>query len=132
MRDGLCAASAAPRGLCPGRARSAVRRSGTAAGRCEAPATPTRAGGKRWCTGNGGPAVDEWTRERYPGVTRAELAREQQPRIRKHEFVPSGRRTYGHRICAVCDSLERDSVHRIKPVSEDVKQVEARRVGERA
>lgn len=79
-------------------------------------------------------AVDEWTQERYPGVTVRDLERERRarPPLRRHVFVPSGQRSYGHRICAVCDSLERDSVHRIKPVSEDVKQVEARRVGERA
>lgn len=48
----------------------------------------------------------------------------------KHVFVPSGRRSYGHRICAMCDGLERDSVHKVAPVPDDVAEQERRRVGE--
>lgn len=78
-------------------------------------------------------AVDEWTRERYPGVTVRDLERERRarPPLRRHVFVPSGQRSYGHRICAVCDSLERDSVHRVREVGEDEREIEQRRVADR-
>jgi len=74
-------------------------------------------------------AVDEWTRERYPGVTVRDLERERRarPPLRRHVFVPSGQRSYGHRICT-CGSLERDSVHRVSEASEEVRAVEARKV----
>lgn len=49
----------------------------------------------------------------------------------KHHFVPSGRRSYGTRICATCDGLETDSVHRVPDVSDEAKEVDQRKVGER-
>lgn len=77
-------------------------------------------------------AVDEWTRERYPGVTVRDLERERRarPPLRRHVFVPSGQRSYGHRICT-CGSLERDSVHQVPQLSEEESREEARRVGDR-
>lgn len=50
----------------------------------------------------------------------------------KHVFVPSGRRSYGHRICATCDGLETDSVHRVPETTDEQREHEQRRVGERA
>lgn len=77
-------------------------------------------------------AVDEWTRERYPGVTVRDLEQERRarPPLRRHVFVPSGQRSYGRRICT-CGSLERDSVHRVREVSEDEREIERRRVADR-
>ncbi|HEX5997389.1 MAG TPA: hypothetical protein VFY84_19790 [Jiangellales bacterium] len=49
----------------------------------------------------------------------------------KHRFVPSGRRSYGHRICATCDSLEHHSVHKVREVTEEELEEEVRRVGDR-
>lgn len=49
----------------------------------------------------------------------------------RHQFVPSGRRSYGERICATCDGLERDSVHKVPERTEEEQQHEARKVGER-
>jgi len=40
------------------------------------------------------------------------------PTLRRHVFVPSGQRSYGHRICT-CGSLERDSVHQVPELSEE-------------
>lgn len=76
--------------------------------------------------------MDEWTAERYPGVTRADLERERRarPKLRKHPFTPTGRRTYGARICS-CGSLENDSVHQVPEVTEEQREAEQRKVGER-
>lgn len=77
--------------------------------------------------------MDEWTQERYPGVTVRDLERERRarPPLRRHVFVPSGQRSYGHRICA-CGSLERDSVHQVPQLSEEERAAERRMAGERA
>lgn len=76
--------------------------------------------------------MDDLTRERYPGVTRAELEAERRarPKLRKHAFTPTGRRTYGARICT-CGSLEGDSVHRVPEQTDEQREIDARRVGER-
>ncbi|HVG83151.1 MAG TPA: hypothetical protein VM820_01490 [Vicinamibacterales bacterium] len=75
--------------------------------------------------------MDEWTEERYPGVTRAELERERTARpLRRHAFVSSGKQAFGRRICT-CGSLERDSIHRVPEVTEEQRAADARRVGER-
>ncbi len=50
--------------------------------------------------------------------------------IVKHQFVPSGRRSFGDRICT-CGSLEKDAVHKLPEVDEGWKAAEARKLGER-
>lgn len=53
------------------------------------------------------------------------------PPLRRHVFVSSGTRAFGHRICR-CGSREKDAIHRVPEVSEEQRAVEARRTGERA
>ena len=50
----------------------------------------------------------------------------------KHQFVPwPGHRSYGTRICAACYGLETDSVHRVPELTEEQREHEQRKVGER-
>ena len=51
-------------------------------------------------------------------------------RIRPHIFQPTKYRERGVRMC-VCGSLENTAIHRIPERSEQEREVEARRVGER-
>lgn len=50
--------------------------------------------------------------------------------LRRHVFVPSGTRAFGHRVCT-CGSLERDAIHRVPEVSEEQREHEQRKVGEK-
>ena len=75
--------------------------------------------------------MDEWTEERYPGVSRAELERERTARpLRRHVFMPSGKQAFGRRICT-CGSREFDSIHRVPEQTDEQRAHEQRRVGER-
>lgn len=50
--------------------------------------------------------------------------------LRRHVFHPSGQRDYGVRIC-VCGSKEFDTIHVIRDVTDEERELDARRIGER-
>lgn len=50
--------------------------------------------------------------------------------LRRHVFHPSGQRDYGERIC-LCGSKETASIHRLPERSDEEREHEARRTGER-
>lgn len=81
--------------------------------------------------------MDEFTQERYPGVTAADLERERRarPPLRRHVFKPGRWRNHrGVRICDEwnCGSLETDSIHKLPQQTEEQRQHEQRKTGERS
>ena len=72
--------------------------------------------------------MDDLTAERYPGDFR-EYAAEAR-RLRRHVFHPSVQRSYGQRICT-CGSLEEAAIHRVPERTEEERDHEKRRTGER-
>lgn len=53
-----------------------------------------------------------------------------EPPLRPHRFIPSGQRAFGHRICT-CGSREFDSIHRVPEQTDEQREHEQRKVGER-
>lgn len=75
--------------------------------------------------------MDEWTRERYPGVTSEKLESERRAPLRKHRPIAGRWRDHrGVRICD-CGSAWDASIHRVPEVDEEAHRVESRKVGER-
>lgn len=59
------------------------------------------------------------------------------PPVNAHPFVASGQYAAGAKandpeleLCARCDSVRRASIHRVPELSEDAREIDARRIGE--